>query len=48
MKKLAVIAAMLAMTMIVAAPAMAETSQDGESGEADRSFGVSSSGDRWL
>jgi len=49
MKKLMVIAAMLAMTLIVAAPAMAEidqeSEQESESGEVDQSFEVSSSGD---
>ncbi len=49
MKKLMVIAAMLAMTLIVAAPAMAEidqeSEQESESGEVDQSFEVSSVGD---
>lgn len=49
MKKLIVIAAMLAMTLIVAAPAMAEidqeSEQESESGEVDQSFEVSSEGD---
>ena len=50
MKKLMVIAAMLAMTLIVAAPAMAhvidqESEQESESGDVDQSFEVSGSGD---
>ena len=49
MKKLMVIAAMLAMTLIVAVPAVAEIDQESEqeteSGEVDQSFEVSSSGD---
>jgi hypothetical protein len=49
MKKLMLIAAMLAMTFIVAAPAMAEidqeSEQDAESGEVDQSFEVSNTGD---
>ena len=49
MKKLMLIAAMLAMTLIVAAPAMAEidqeSEQDAESGEVDQSFEVSNTGD---
>ena len=50
MKKLMVVAAMLAMTLIVAAPATAqiivqEGEQEAESGDVDQSFEVSSSGD---
>jgi maltose-binding protein MalE len=49
MKKLMVLVAMLAMTLIVAAPAIAridqESEQEAESGEVDQSFEVSSSGD---
>jgi hypothetical protein len=50
MKKLMVIAAMLAMALIVAAPATAEiidqeNEQESESGDVDQSFEVSSSGD---
>jgi hypothetical protein len=49
MKKLMLIAAMLAMTLIVATPAMAEidqeSEQDAESGEVDQSFEVSNTGD---
>ena len=49
MKKLMVLVAMLAMTLIVAAPAMAqiyqESKQEAESGEVDQSFEVSGSGD---
>lgn len=49
MKKLMVLVAMLAMTLIVAAPAMAqidqESEQEAESGEVDQSFEVSGSGD---
>ena len=50
MKKLMVIAAMLAMLMIVAAPATAqiivqEGEQEAESGDVDQSFEVSSTGD---
>ena len=49
MKKLMLIAATLAMTLIVATPAMAEidqeSEQDAESGEVDQSFEVSNTGD---
>ena len=49
MKKLMVIAAMLAMLMMATAPAMAdidqESEQETESGDVDQSFEVSSSGD---
>jgi hypothetical protein len=49
MKKLMIISAMLAMTLIVAAPAMAEidqeSEQEAESGEVDQSFEASSTGD---
>ncbi len=49
MKKFMVIAAMLAMVMIAAVPAIAQISQEGEqeaeSGDVDQSFEVSSSGD---
>ena len=49
MKKLMVLVAMLAMTLIVAAPAMAqidqESEQEAESGEVAQSFEVSGSGD---
>jgi hypothetical protein len=49
MKKLMVIAAMLAMLMMATAPAMAdidqESEQEAESGDVDQSFEVSSSGD---
>jgi hypothetical protein len=49
MKKLMLIAAMFAMTLIVATPAMAEidqeSEQDAESGEVDQSFEVSNTGD---
>jgi hypothetical protein len=49
MNKLTVVVAMLAMTLMVAAPAMAEidqeSEQEAESGEVDQSFEVSSSGD---
>jgi hypothetical protein len=49
MKKLMVIAAMLAMLMMATAPAMAdidqESEQESESGDVDQSFEVSSSGD---
>ncbi len=49
MKKFMVMAAMLAMLMIVAAPAMAEidqeNEQEAESGDVDQSFEVSGSGD---
>ena len=49
MKKLMVLVAMLAMTLIVATPAIAqidqESEQEAESGEVDQSFEVSSSGD---
>ncbi len=49
MKKLMVIAAMLAMLMMAAAPAIAdidqESEQETESGDVDQSFEVSSSGD---
>jgi Tfp pilus assembly protein FimT len=48
MKKLMVLLAMLAMILIVAAPAIAqidqESEQEAESGEVDQSFEVSSSG----
>ena len=49
MNKLTVVVAMLAMTLMVAAPAMAEidqeSEQEAESGEVDQSFDVSSSDD---
>ncbi len=49
MKKLMVIAAMLAMLMMATAPAIAdidqESEQEAESGDVDQSFEVSSSGD---
>jgi hypothetical protein len=49
MKKLMIISVMLAMTLIVAAPAMAEidqeSEQEAESGEVDQSFEASSTGD---
>ncbi len=49
MKKFMVLAAVLAMMLIVAAPAMAEidqeSEQESESGEVDQSFEVSNSGD---
>jgi len=49
MKKLMVIAAMLAMLMMAAAPAIAdidqESEQESESGDVDQSFEVSSTGD---
>ena len=50
MKKLTIIAAMLAMMMVVAVPATAqiivqESEQESESGDVDQSFEVSNSGD---
>jgi hypothetical protein len=50
MKKLMVSAAMVAMTLMVAVPALAsdieqETEQEGESGEVDQSFEVTGGGD---
>ena len=49
MKKLMMLAAMMAMSLLVAAPAIAqvgqEGEQEGESGEVDQSFTVTSEGD---